>query len=73
MFKKGWKSISGWYWLGLERYQDLWYGYIIGAKQEWGYFDERDLKPALKNNLIKELTKEELKEIESNLKEKGVI
>jgi len=55
---KGWESFSGWYWFAteLDRTQDsvingktykndkIWFGYVQGQEEEWGYFSEAELK-----------------------------
>ena len=56
--KKGWESFNGMYWFGTEidRKQDsvingkvykndiIWFGYVQGQYEEWGYFSETELK-----------------------------
>tara|TARA_R110002167_G_scaffold65864_2_gene186366 strand:+ start:561 stop:851 length:291 start_codon:yes stop_codon:yes gene_type:complete len=56
---KGWESFSGWYWFATEKdgtqdslmadgtvaYEDIiWFGYVQGIHDEWGYFAESDFK-----------------------------
>lgn len=55
---QAWESITGWYWFGVERaykqdsvirgevYEDdqIWYGYVQGHEDEWGYFSEAELE-----------------------------
>jgi len=55
---RGWESFSGWYWFGLEiaRTQDsiingrvipgdnIWYGFIQGFEDEWGYFSQGEIE-----------------------------
>ena len=54
---KAWESFNGWYWFGVEKSytQDsviddkvypndqIWYGYVQGLVDEWGYFSEAEL------------------------------
>ena len=56
---KGWESYSGWYWFAIEldTIQDsvladgkiikddkIYYGYVQGTYEEWGFFSEGELK-----------------------------
>ena len=55
---KGWESFSGWYWFATENaYQQdsvvdgkvikddtIWFGFVQGQFEEWGYFSEGELK-----------------------------
>ncbi len=55
---KGWESYSGWYWFGTEidRTQDsvingkdydgdtIWFGYVQGLAEEWGYFSQVEIE-----------------------------
>ena len=55
---KGWESFSGWFWFGTERssIQDsvliggdvirgdqIWFGFVQGFEEEWGYFSQGEL------------------------------
>lgn len=56
--KVGYESFTGWYWFGVEvdHVQDsvingkvypgdrIWYGFVQGFEDEWGYFSETELK-----------------------------
>jgi hypothetical protein len=47
---KGWESFSGWYWFGVERIEDtpgLWYGFVQGLEEEWGYFSTLEFGPLI--------------------------
>ena len=55
---KGWESFSGWYWFATEKshtqdsviggkvYKNdtIWFGFVQGHFEEWGYFSEAELK-----------------------------
>lgn len=55
---RGWESINGWYWFGLEavREQDsvidgrtyegdrIWFGYVQGMSEEYGNFSQTELE-----------------------------
>jgi len=39
-----WESFSGWYWFATEKVDEhLWFGFVNGMEDEWGYWDEREL------------------------------
>ena len=55
----GWESFSGWYWFGVEKTatQDsvlgndqvvlddqIWFGFVQGLEEEWGYFSQGELE-----------------------------
>lgn len=54
---KAWESFSGWYWFATEKdhNQDsdfgdgkatpdtIWFGYVQGLEEEWGYFSEAEI------------------------------
>jgi len=46
---KGWESYSGWYWFATEITEKLdddtlYFGFVQGFEDEWGYFRESELK-----------------------------
>ena len=55
---RGWESYSGWYWFATEKsykqdsviegkvYENdqIYFGYVQGHEEEWGYFSETELK-----------------------------
>jgi len=55
---RGWESFTGWYWFATEkdRVQDsvingqvykndiIWFGYVQGQYEEWGYFSQKELE-----------------------------
>jgi len=56
---KAWESINGWYWFGVKRDHEqdsylgngevirndtIWFGYVQGLCDEWGYFSEGELQ-----------------------------
>ena len=56
---RGWESFSGWYWFAIkvDRKQDsvldngkvakndtIWFGYVQGIYEEWGYFSQAELE-----------------------------
>jgi hypothetical protein len=56
---RGWESFSGWYWFAIDKdcEQDsilgngevakadtIWFGFVQGQYEEWGYFSEAELK-----------------------------
>jgi len=54
---RGWESFSGWYWFATEKTRTqtsvingkpvkdvIWFGYVQGIYEEWGYFSEAELK-----------------------------
>ena len=69
---KGWESFSGWYWFATEEAykQDsiiegkvfendqIYFGYVQGQFDEWGYFSEAELKSL--GNLVWEIKKQDL-------------
>ncbi len=54
----GWESFTGWFWFGVERshtqdsvlssgvYEDdqIWFGFVQGFEDEWGYFSQGELE-----------------------------
>jgi hypothetical protein len=56
---KGWESLNGWYWFGIEEVEPgVWFGYVQGLEDEWGYFDERELKSL--GQKVSEISKKDL-------------
>lgn len=52
---KGWESYSGWYWFGVERIEDtpgLWFGFVQGFEEEWGYFSTLEMGPLIAQGLV---------------------
>lgn len=50
---KGWESFSGWYWFGVEETEPgVWFGFVQGFEEEWGYFTEEELAPLIQQGLI---------------------
>ena len=42
---RAWESFTGWYWFGVEEVEPkLWFGFVQGLEEEWGYFDEKELE-----------------------------
>ena len=55
---KGWESFSGWYWFGTERTRtqdswldggvckddQIWFGFVQGLEEEWGYFSQGEIE-----------------------------
>lgn len=55
---KGWESFSGMYWFATEKSRTqtsvingkdypgdiIWYGYVQGLEEEWGYFSQKELE-----------------------------
>lgn len=46
---RGWESFSGWYWFGVEEVEKgegdtMWYGYVQGHCEEWGYFSQAEIE-----------------------------
>jgi hypothetical protein len=54
---KGWESSTGWYWFAVEKdrmqtsniggkpVRDIiWFGYVQGFENEWGYFSQAELE-----------------------------
>ena len=55
---RGWESLTGWYWFAVEEVQKqdsvidgrgyendtLYFGFVQGHEEEWGYFSEAELK-----------------------------
>ncbi|MFH1485701.1 MAG: hypothetical protein ABIH46_06495 [Chloroflexota bacterium] len=71
---RGWESVTGWYWFGTERAftQDsvvdgraieddqIWFGYVQGFEEEWGYFSQGELETLRMRNLVWEIRKQDL-------------
>jgi len=72
--EKAWESFTGWYWFGVERaytqdsviegkvYENdqIWFGFIQGHCEEWGYFSEAELKTLIKKMKVWEIPKKNL-------------
>lgn len=54
---KGWESFTGWYWFAVEKDREqvslikgkevpdvIYYGYIQGLCEEWGYFSQAEIE-----------------------------
>lgn len=43
---KGWESANGWYWFATELDEDSGnhFGFVQGLYDEWGYFNEKELR-----------------------------
>ena len=55
---KAWESFSGWYWFATEKDHEqagdfgdgratpdtIWFGYVQGLDEEWGYFSEEEIR-----------------------------
>jgi len=55
---RGWESFNGWYWFATEKsgeqlsdFEDgkptkdtIWYGYVQGLDEEWGYFSQAEIE-----------------------------
>lgn len=55
---KGWESYTGWYWFatekereqvsdlggGVEKQDIIWFGFVQGLEQEWGYFSQAEIE-----------------------------
>ena len=55
---RAWESLSGWYWFATEkahtqdsvingrviRNDQIWFGFVQGFEEEWGYFSEGELE-----------------------------
>ena len=71
---KGWESVTGWYWFGTEKShtQDsevdgrmikddqIWFGYVQGQFEEWGYFSQGELDTYRMRNLVWPIRDEDL-------------
>jgi len=53
---RGWESFNGWYWFAVEKDHEqislikgkevkdiIWFGYVQGFCEEWGYFSEAEI------------------------------
>jgi hypothetical protein len=49
---KGWESFSGWFWFGVERTGDEWFGLVQGFDEEWGYWTEAEMAPLIRAGQI---------------------
>jgi hypothetical protein len=50
---KGWESFSGWYWFGTEETEPgLWFGFVQGFEEEWGYFSMEEMQPLIRQGKI---------------------
>jgi len=51
--RRGWESYSGWFWFGVEEPEPgLWFGYVQGFEEEWGYFSTQELDEQIRLGLI---------------------
>lgn len=55
---RGWESWNGWYWFATEKARNqlsdlgdgnpvadtIWFGYVQGLEEEWGYFSQAELE-----------------------------
>lgn len=62
---KAWESYSGWYWFGTDIVEQddnntLWFGFVQGLEEEWGYFSEAELKPLIEKVKVWEIPKKNL-------------
>jgi len=72
--EKAWESFSGWYWFGVERaytqdsviegkvYENdqIWFGFVQGHCEEWGYFSEAELERLIKKIKVWEIPQNNL-------------
>jgi len=54
---KAWESFQGWYWFGVEQPEketrpSLWYGFVQGFEDEWGYFDLDEMAPLIARGMV---------------------
>jgi len=58
---KGWESFNGWYWFAIEEVEPgLYFGYVQGLEEEWGYFSIYELKDLIKRGWVWEIRKKDL-------------
>ncbi len=41
---KAWESFSGWFWFGVEKDDQIWFGFVQGFEEEWGHFSQGEIE-----------------------------